>query len=116
MSSPQNSFVVKALKKFDLPRRTLFSENCATSTSRVASGAIRSSRLSIESWTAESLERSEMEILAESGTTRGLTLRLCGATGATISTRESGEQIGPPADNEYAVEPELVATRRPSAQ
>jgi hypothetical protein len=66
--------------------------------------------------TLSSRDLIEMDILVESGTTRGRTFRLCGAMGAMMRTFESGEQIGPPTLREYAVEPELVATNRPSAQ
>ena len=102
--------------KPELSRRTLFSENCATLTSRVASGESMTLLLSIDIMTLSSRDLIEMEILVESGTTRGRTFRLCGAMGAMMRTFESGEQIGPPTLREYAVEPELVATRRPSAQ
>ena len=77
-------------------------------TSRLLLSAVRK--------TFSSLALKDSEIRDESGTMRGLTLRLCGAIGETISTSESGMTIGPPTLREYAVEPELVATRRPSAQ
>lgn len=58
----------------------------------------------------------ETVILVVSGTTSGRAFRLCGAIGAMISTFASGAQMGPPTLNEYAVDPELVATSSPSAQ
>ena len=116
MSSPQNSFVVNAFMKLEFLRRTLFSENCATLTSRQTEEGTGWFLLSNDSITFSSLDLIEMEMLVVSGTTNGLTFRLCGAIGEMISTRASGAQIGPPTLNEYAVEPELVATSRPSAQ
>ena len=116
MSSPQNSLVVSALMKLDFSRRTLFSENCATMTSMVAVAGRRRLRLSMDIATLSSRDLMEIEIFVVSGTTSGRTLRLCGAIGAMMRTFESGTQIGPPTLNEYAVEPELVETRRPSAQ
>ena len=116
MSSPQNSFVVRAFIKLVFSRRTLFSENCATITSSLTVGFTRWFLLSIESITFPSRERIETETFVESGTTSGLAFRLCGAIGAMIKTFDSGAQIGPPTLNEYAVDPELVATRSPSAQ
>ena len=64
----------------------------------------------------ESLDCSPSSILDVSGTMTGLTLRLCEAIGAIISTLDSGSTIGPPTLREYAVDPELVATSSPSAQ
>lgn len=116
MSSPQNSFVVNAFMKLVFLRRTLLSENCATLTARVAEGWIRWFRLSIDSMTLSSRDLIEIPTLVVSGTTNGLAFRLCGAIGAMIKTLASGAQIGPPTLNEYAVEPELVATSSPSAQ
>ena len=90
MSSPQNSFVVKAFIKLVFFRRTLLSENCATLTARVAEGWIRWFRLSIDSMTLSSRDLIEMLTFVVSGTTNGLAFRLCGAIGAMIKTLASG--------------------------
>lgn len=116
MSSPQNNFVVRAFIKLVFLSRTLFSENCATLTSRLTEGSTKWFLLSIDSMTLSSLDLMEIEISVVSGTTRGRAFKLCGAIGAMMSTFASGAQIGPPTLNEYAVEPELVATSNPSAQ
>src|SRR5207245_6157806 len=42
-------------------------------------------------------------------------VRTCGQIGVITKTPDSGSRIGPPADNEYAVEPVGVATIKPSA-
>src|SRR6266568_8147016 len=42
-------------------------------------------------------------------------VKTCGQIGVITKTPDSGSRIGPPADNEYAVEPVGVATIRPSA-
>ena len=39
----------------------------------------------------------------------------CGQIGVMTNTPDSGSRIGPPADNEYAVDPVGVATTNPSA-
>jgi hypothetical protein len=40
---------------------------------------------------------------------------MCGATGVTSKHGIAGVTIGPPAENEYAVDPVGVATMTPSA-
>ena len=40
---------------------------------------------------------------------------MCGEIGVSTMQRRSGDTIGPPAENEYAVLPVGVATIRPSA-
>ena len=42
-------------------------------------------------------------------------VKTCGQIGVMTKTPDSGARIGPPADNEYAVDPVGVATIRPSA-
>ena len=54
-------------------------------------------------------------ITSESGITKGLTFRVCGATGAITKSEHSGISIGPPTLNEYPVDPVGVATINPSA-
>lgn len=90
--------------------------NPASDTSTLIEPGTASCLLSKDRDTMESRECSFNEILEVSGNTIGLTLRLCGAIGEMISTREPGNTIGPPTLREYAVEPELVATSMPSAQ
>ena len=55
-------------------------------------------------------------IFVVSGMTRGLTPRLCGATGVRTKFLELGEMIGPPQLKEYPVEPVGVEIIRPSLQ
>lgn len=50
-----------------------------------------------------------------SGTTRGRKERECGAIGVSSAHGTEGATMGPPDDNEYAVEPEGVAIISPSA-
>jgi len=40
---------------------------------------------------------------------------MCGEMGVSSTQRWAGDTIGPPAENEYAVEPVGVATMTPSA-
>ena len=98
------------------PEHSRFSLTGASDTVMRVPADILRLRLSMENIARSSLERSEIEIRVVCGTTRGLTLRLCGDIGATMNTLESGVQMGPPTLSEYAVEPELVATSSPSAQ
>ena len=102
--------------KLDFSRRTRLSENCATFTSSLASEESLTLRLSIDIATTLSLDLMEMVTTVESGTTKGRTFKLWGATGAMMITFDSGTHIGPPTLKEYAVDPELVETRSPSAQ
>ena len=88
------------MTKFDFSSRTLFSENCATLTVRVADGDKIRFRLSIEHITCSSRDCMERVISAVSGTINGRTFKLWGAIGAMISTFASGMQIGPPTLNE----------------
>ena len=76
MSSPQNNFVVRAFMKLDFSSLTLFSENCATFTSRVESEERRTFLLSIDIATVLSRDLIEMETTVESGTTSGRTFKL----------------------------------------
>jgi hypothetical protein len=48
--------------------------------------------------------------------TIGLTFKLCGAIGVKIKLSESGTIIGPPQLREYAVDPVVVLTIKPSAK
>ena len=53
-------------------------------------------------------------IFDDAGTTRGREVNVCAAVGVIISESTLGVTIGPPADNEYAVDPVGVATTNPS--
>ena len=50
----------------------------------------------------------------EAGTTSGREVSECGAVGVIIKESTLGVIIGPPADNEYAVDPVGVAIIKPS--
>lgn len=52
----------------------------------------------------------------ESGITKGLAFRLCGAIGVITKLLVEGSKIGPPQLNEYPVDPVGVETISPSAQ
>ena len=54
------------------------------------------------------------ETMLESGITIGRIVRLCGANGVSKNERHEGATIGPPALNEYAVEPVGVEIITPS--
>lgn len=62
------------------------------------------------------LPSTEIERLAESGITNGLTFKLCAAIGVIMKFEDCGVTIGPPRLNEYAVEPVGVEIISPSAQ
>ena len=62
--------------KLDFSSLTLFSENCATFTSSLASDDRRTFLLSMDIATTLSLDRIEMETTVESGTTSGRTFKL----------------------------------------
>ena len=53
-------------------------------------------------------------IFDDAGTTRGREVNVCAAVGVMISESTLGVTIGPPADNEYAVDPVGVATTNQS--
>ena len=93
-----------------------FSENCAIETRSDAEAGRDIVLLSMVQITESSLDFTLMSVTAVSGTTNGLTFKLCGEIGSMMRTLDAGEHIGPPALREYAVEPELVATISPSAQ
>lgn len=59
--------------------------------------------------------REVMVITMLSGTITGRFVNICGQIGVIQSASTFGKMIGPPADNEYAVEPVGVETMRPSA-
>jgi hypothetical protein len=56
-----------------------------------------------------------ISITLVSGTSTGRLVKVCGQTGVMQMASTVGNTIGPPADNEYAVEPVGVATMSPSA-
>lgn len=55
-----------------------------------------------------------MQISDDEGSTSGRNERDLGQIGVMINARTEGCTIGPPEDNEYAVEPVGVETMRPS--
>ena len=69
------------------------------------SAEIEASLLRVFMWSATSLE---------SGITIGRIVRLCGANGVSRNEWHEGAKIGPPALNEYAVEPVGVEMITPS--
>lgn len=60
------------------------------------------------------IERTRSVITEDDGKTRGRNDKLRGHIGVSTRALKEGCTIGPPADNEYAVEPVGVDTIRPS--